>query len=90
LERSKCALPYSIAMDVGEWSVSGSGCFISDVPCMEVLRSLDITAVLIITYGKRTHNYNIGNERIREEKLLGQLKSTTQYYYNYLGLQINI
>jgi hypothetical protein len=76
------ALPCSIAMDVDEWSASGSGHFISDVPCMEVLRSLDVAAVLIIIYWKRTHNYKIISKQIREEKLLDQLKSITQYYYN--------
>jgi len=40
-------------MDVGEWSGSGSGSFVSDVPCAEVLRSLDVTIVLIINYWKR-------------------------------------
>jgi hypothetical protein len=51
-ESCKFALPYSLAMDVGEWSGSGSGRFISDVPCAEVLRSLDVTAVLrvVINY----------------------------------------
>jgi len=45
-------------MDVGEWSGSGLSSFISDIPCMEILMSLDvtagilkiITAVLIINY----------------------------------------
>jgi len=49
-ENCKFALPYSLAMDVGEWSGSGSGRFISDVTCTEVLRLLDVTAVLVINY----------------------------------------
>jgi len=40
-------------MDVDEWSGSGSGRFVSDVPCTEVLRSLDVTIVQIINYSKR-------------------------------------
>ena len=39
------AIPYSLTLDLVEWSDSGSGRFISDVPCTEVLRSLDITAL---------------------------------------------
>jgi hypothetical protein len=50
--RESCnfALPYCLAMDVGEWSGSGSGRFVSDVACAEVLSSLDVTVVLIINY----------------------------------------
>jgi hypothetical protein len=46
----KFKLPYSIAMDVSEWSVSGSGIFYPDVSFTEVLRSLEVTALLIINY----------------------------------------
>jgi len=35
------ALPNSLAMEVGEWSFSGSGRFIPDVTCTEVCVSLD-------------------------------------------------
>ena len=44
------ALPYSLAMDVGKWSGSGSGRFKSDVYFTEVLRSLEIITFLIINY----------------------------------------
>jgi hypothetical protein len=66
-------------MGVGEWSGSGSGRLISDVPRTDVLRSLDVIAVLIINYWKWTQSYKIENERIREEKLFAQLQGTTQY-----------
>jgi hypothetical protein len=49
-ESCKSALPFSLAKDVGEWSGSGSGSFISDVLQTEVLRLLDVTTVLIINY----------------------------------------
>jgi len=50
------ALPYSLAMDVGEWSASGSSRYISYVPCTEVCVSLDVTAVVIINYWKMAQN----------------------------------
>jgi hypothetical protein len=67
-------------MYICEWAGSGSGRFISDVPFREVLRSLDVTAVITINYLKMAQNYNIGKGRFREEKLLDRLKNTTQYY----------
>jgi hypothetical protein len=39
--------------------------------------SLDVTAVVIINYRKMAQNYNIGNQRFREEKLLDRFKNTT-------------
>jgi hypothetical protein len=37
-------------MDVSVWSVSGSDSFCPDVSFTEVLRSLEVTALLIINY----------------------------------------
>jgi hypothetical protein len=37
-------------MDVSEWSVSGYGSFYPDVSFMEGLRSLEVTALVIINY----------------------------------------
>jgi len=42
-----------------------------------VVNPLDVTAVLVIYYWKRTHDYKFENENIREKKRLEQLKSIT-------------
>ena len=49
-------LPYSLAMDVIEWSTSGSSRFISDGPCTDVCVSLDVTSVVMINYSKIAQN----------------------------------
>jgi hypothetical protein len=43
-------LQYSLTMDVSEWSVSGSGSFCPYVSFTDVLRWLEVTAILIINY----------------------------------------
>jgi hypothetical protein len=68
-------------MDLREKSASGSRRLISDVPCTDVLTSLDITLVLILNDLYRTRNYKILNERIREKNLFDQLQSYAQYSY---------
>jgi hypothetical protein len=77
-------------MDVGEWVVSGSDLFISEVRSTEVLMSLDVTTVVIINYEKNTQRYKIENERTREEKLLDRSKAPQNITILYLGLRINI
>jgi hypothetical protein len=80
-ENCKLKLPHSLAMNVCEWSASGSGLFISDVPFTEVLRSLHVTAGVIKNYWKKAQNYNIRKEKIRGEKLHDRFKNTTKLYY---------
>jgi hypothetical protein len=77
-------------MGAGELSASGSGPFISDVQYKELLRSIDVTAVVMINFWKMTHNYKIGNKRIQEEIFLNSTKAPHSITVLYLGLQINI
>jgi len=75
-------------MDVGEWSGSGSGRFVSDVPCTEVLRSLDVTIVLIINYWKGIIHKN-GIESEKKSRLTGS-KAISYNIIRHFGLKINI
>jgi hypothetical protein len=77
-------------MDAGEFSASGSGPFIYDVQCKELLRSIDMTAVIMINCCKRTHNYKIGYKKIQEEIFLNSTKEPHNITVLYLGLQNNI
>ena len=49
-EGCNLTLPYCLEMSVDNWSALDSGCFISDVACTKVHRSLNITAIIIIIY----------------------------------------
>jgi len=54
-------------MDVGEWSGSGSGRFVSDVPCTEMLRSLDVTIVLI-KISEKGISHKIENVKMEKDR----------------------
>jgi hypothetical protein len=77
-------------MDVGEWSVSGSGRFISDIPCTELLMSLGVTTLQITNYWKR-FKVTISETKESERKnCLTSWKAINNNTILYFGVQINI
>jgi hypothetical protein len=74
-EKSKFALLYLLAMDVGERTASGSDHFISCFPCKEVLKTLDVTVILMTNYWKGTHNYKIKKKESERKNCLSSWKA---------------
>ena len=76
-------------MEVCKWSGSGSDHFISDVPCTEVLRSLDVTSSNKKLL-KMEPVIKLEKTEYERKKSLTGSKALSNIIIKHLGLQINI